>query len=438
MSYTQEQVEGAKRLVDAKGGSLSPLAKMYESKGYSSVPDAPAMNSSPTIGTTIGSLMDQLNNAKTMLDNFKASQSGAGASTGAGDLNLSTLDTEEEDFTPFDEEAARKQAMRDQLRLHQAEIDATNMIYDQLLSEARLQGQGRLGAQRAMAARGGLLGSDFASSQKGRVQDYNTSIYRGIGAERTAAIGKIMGTVRSSVLEEVKAKREAHEAGAQEYIDYLARKDERRANNLALITSDLIAQGKNPEDFSKEEWAEMLTGSGLKYNDVIAAYARDTQESLDDKKTKAEIKKIEADIESGKVKVLGEGSMLYNTETGEYFKNPKTATPSSTRTGGVETGDVFVTDEEIAQGHQTLQGARGDDGYTNTDVYLQGLQAWVDAKGDPKDYIKEYDPDIYINPKDPTRSFLKSQMQKESSSSFNFLSGIDINSAIQEATGSSV
>ena len=176
--------------------------------------------------------------------------------------------------TPFDEARANREATRNQMRLYQAEIDATNQVYDQLLNEARIQGTGRLGSQRASAARGGLLGSDFANSQKATVQSFNTDIQRGIGAERTAAIGNIMGKVRQSVLDEVTAKRNARQQGAEEYMDFLTRRGERRDNFKNQLVQDAITQGFDLTQLSEEELGEYLKDSGISAADLLATYQR--------------------------------------------------------------------------------------------------------------------------------------------------------------------
>lgn len=185
-----------------------------------------------------------------------------------------SLDTRQETFTPFDEDRARRQSIRDQLKLHQAEIDATNQIFDQQLDQARVEGLGRLGSQRATSARSGVLGSDFGAAQKEKVLGFNKDIARGLQAERVAAIGSIMSRVRSSAQAELTEKREARAQGAQEYLDFLARGDERKANNTNQIVGDLIAQGVNPNEMDEKELKTILEGSSVSVNDVIAGYAQ--------------------------------------------------------------------------------------------------------------------------------------------------------------------
>lgn len=264
---TPEEINapGAQQMIDGGVRTAMPPA----------MPTAPAPTPAPTVGETLGTQTsvgfetpDQtVARAQTMLDSLKAG-TGAGSEFTTGGFGT------EETFTPFDEDEARRQSMRDQLRLHQAEIDATNRIFDAELGQARVEGMGRLGSQRAGAARGGLLGSDFAGAQKERVQDFNQEERELIGAQRAAAIGAIMGRVRSSVQSEIAEKREARAQSAEEYLNFLTRSDERKESNLQQVVGDLISQGFNPNDLGEAELKEMLKGSALSVNDVIAGYAQ--------------------------------------------------------------------------------------------------------------------------------------------------------------------
>jgi hypothetical protein len=396
-------------------------------------PVEPGVAPQPTIGETLGGIKTEALRIQDILNQRQASESGAGFATSGFEAGP--------EYSPFDEEKARREATRNQMKLYQAEIDATNQVYDQMLNEARIQGQGRIGSQRAGAARGGLLGSDFAASQKDKVQGFNTDINRGIQAERSAAIGNIMGTVRRSVQEEIAAKREARQAGAEEYSNYLANKGARRDQYRQSIVQDMLVQGYDPSQFSEEELVEMLDGSGLKPNDIIAEYAQQKNANeaassaadLEGRKTESEITKNLAQAEAEGFVTLGEGTMLYNPATGEQIKNPKTYKPGSA--SGLSVGGQTLTQDMVADVHSELNETRGSDGYADTGVYMDEFNAFVDLGGDPKDFIKEYDPNVYINPNDPTRSFLQTAMKKPASDNLflGSLGGLDIGSAINEA-----
>jgi len=327
------------------------------------------------------------------------------------------------------------------MQLFQGQIDATNQVYDTLLGEARLQGQGRLGSQRASAARGGLLGSDFGASQKEAVQGYNNSIDQGIQAQRQAAIGSIMGQMREAVQNDIARKNQARKEGADSYIQYLASSGERKKSNTGIAANSLLMQGIDPQTLTPDELEAIATEAGVSSGDIIYQYqqlaqaqaAAQSEANLETRKTEAEIAKIEADIAKGKLIILGEGTTLYNIETKETFKNPKTYSPSSA--SGLSVGAGTLSQESVADVHLNLHETRGEDGYADTATYMAELGGFVQMGGDPKDFIKEYDPDIYINPSDGARSFLKSQMQKPSGSSI-FLGSLGsdaINSSIEQA-----
>jgi len=249
---------------------------------------------------------------------------------------------------------------RDKLRMHQAEIDAVNQIYINQLASARQEGLGRLGSTTAASARSGTLGSDFGFAQQNEMQGYNRGIEQGIQAEQAAKIGAIMGAVRSGVADEIAAKTQAKQAGAQNYLEYLKGASERRTTRTAALVDQLLTSETDPETV---DWDTTLKGSNLNKDEIMTAYKKAKQEqdyriqeaqakqaeaqrkadleerTISDKemKTSAEIKKIEADIAKGKVISLGEGSMLFNLETGETFKNPKTYAPRTTSSGGTST-----------------------------------------------------------------------------------------------------
>lgn len=260
--------------------------------------------------------------------------------------------TYEELYPEIDENKIRRQ----QLKMYQAEINATNQIYDQMLNESKMEGTGRLGSQRAAAARGGLLGSDFGAAQEDKVTDYNSDQNNLVRQQRTAAIGAIMGTVRKSVADEIAAKRAARKEGADNYISYLTGSRERKNRNLSVAAQALITQGIDPSTLSPDELKAIADEAGLKPNEVINQYRIEkasadsaaTANDLKTRKTEAEINKIEADIESGKLITLGEGTMLYNPETGETFKNPKTYAPS-TGSGGSGNGTDYITTDNKKQ-----------------------------------------------------------------------------------------
>lgn len=254
-------------------------------------------------------------------------------------------------LTDYDPDKEMRDAYNRLLRLHQSEIDATNVAYDQLVSQARLEGQGRLGSQRAMAARGGLLGSDFAASQKSNIQKYNTGIVRGLQAERNAAIGNILGRVKSSALQEIQLKNEARKQEVDEYIKFLSPEAKRARRNEMVQdwAAQLIASGYDVEDFSDEEWEVMLKGSDVSKYEMAAGVAQlKAAEGGGDTHT---LKPGEVLVDSSgreiargndEPVVLKEGDVVLDADGNVVTKINKTATPRSSSGAG---GDLYTADD---------------------------------------------------------------------------------------------
>jgi DnaJ-domain-containing protein 1 len=288
---------------------------------------APATTPEPTIGQTLAGIKTEALRVQDELNRRNASK---GSVTG---LTYDTGPTYEQLYPTINE----RDIQRKQMRLFQKEIDATNRVYNDMLGQERLAGQGRLGSQTAMAARGGLLGSDFGEAQRQNQVGFNQQSERAIENERLAKIGSIMGTMRKAVADEIANKRLARQQDAQSYISYLASAKERRTANLALAATSLLDAGLDPLTMDPAELDAIGKEANLSANDIITQYrqlkksteAAAAESGLKTRKTEAEIKKIEADIAKGKLIELGEGTMLYNIETGETFKNPKTYAPKT-------------------------------------------------------------------------------------------------------------
>ena len=139
-----------------------PLPAPAPAPAQSVVTGEPVAEPQPTQGDTLNTIKTEALRIQDILNSGNVTESNqAFSAPGAEQFT----DAEE-----FDVDAAQREAQRAQLKLHQAEIDATNQVYDQLLNEARVQGQGRLGSQRAIAWRRGMAGSPAGSAQKEKVQ----------------------------------------------------------------------------------------------------------------------------------------------------------------------------------------------------------------------------------------------------------------------------
>lgn len=289
---------------------------------------APATNPNSTIAQSLESIRQQALALQAQLPTETKSTKRFNSPT--------PLSDPEKPWSPMTSQQERE-IQRNQMQLFQKEIDATNQIYDQMVRQAQLQGEGRLGSTAAMGGRAGLMGSDFQAAQVSNVEAENRGIISGIEGERLARIEGILGKGRKSAADEIAAKNQANREGAEAKIKFMAEKQDRKSKNLTKLAQSLLEQEIDPSELSEKELSEIAKSYGTTVNDVKDSYnsikvssdAETAKTALSTRKTEAEIKKIENDIASGKLLKIGEGDMLYNTETGETFKNPKTKTPGS-------------------------------------------------------------------------------------------------------------
>lgn len=255
-------------------------------------------------------------------------------------LDTALMDEINRNRTIRDTAVSDEKIYRDKLKQYQGQIDAVNQIYREKINQSRIEGQGKLGTGRAIQGRSGLLGSDFAAAQNDTITQGNNDILSGIYGEQNAAIQTILGTARKDAQDEAAAKRAAKEAGSANYLKFLGEQETRKSGRLDNFIKSVGSTDLST--ISPTNLAEVAKSYGISVDTLKSRVkeAQDAQKSaaaeadLKTRKSEADIAKIEADIASGKLITIGEGTTLYNTETGETFKNPKTYAPSSNGTGG--------------------------------------------------------------------------------------------------------
>ena len=279
------------------------------------------------------------------------------------------------------------QEYQSSLNKFQSQIDSTNSVYADMLNKARVEGQQRLGTNRAEQARGGLLGSDFGTAQANTVNDANSAAYGTIENERMNAINGIMAGARKDAADTLAAKTTARRSGAEAVAKYYTETAPAlSARRVDTVAKALYAKKLDPSTLTPAEMTALTNEWHVSAGDVANAYtglksAADTA-ALDTQKTqvgidmsKAQIAKIDADIASGKLVKLGEGETLYDPAKGVVYKNPKTYNPNTG--GGVGGG---VSPELLA----AIQGGSIDPNHLNSrtlGIYTAIAKAGVDAVG---------------------------------------------------------
>ena len=246
-------------------------------------------------------IQEQLNNLKT--------EPTIGEVFNIGDTDVTSDIPEVEETTELTEREERK-IRRDRLRLFQGQIDAVNDQFRFLRNEARQEGEGRLGSQRAIAARGGLLGSDFAGAQKREVEKFNSEILGSIEAERSARVAAILGEGNRFASQEIAAKRAARAQGAEQYLQFLAETQTRKDNRFNEIINNLVEQGFDVSELTPAQLEQIESDLGKSSDEVTAQFnARKTAFDTEQEALAAEEEQGQIfNTSSGVVRVNSDGT----------------------------------------------------------------------------------------------------------------------------------
>lgn len=356
---------GVGRMYQAKGAGPEISTGLPGSSTSSST--AQVGTPEPTIGETLTGIKSQAMTIQGQLDAMKA------AETKPGTLGTPTYDTGP-DFSSLGKEETEQQIARRQRQLFQSEIDATNRVYDDMLAQERLAGQGRLGTATARAARGGLLGSNMGDAQYDNMSQYNVSEQRAVQNERMAKIGAIEGTMRKAVSDELERKRLARKEGAESIIAFHAASKERRQENIKLAARSVLAAGLDPTTMDPAELDAIGKPAGISAKDIILSYnelkaeqdAAAVKTDLETRKTEAEIANKEANTANAGYFELSEGQSRYDKDGNVVASKGKTYAPG---TGGG--GSVSLT----ADDKRTLLGG----GWSESDIST--LEAGIRSEG---------------------------------------------------------
>lgn len=160
---------------------------------------------------------------------------------------------------PIDEAKMReeiRQRYNDQFEsLRLAALQKKNDVYK--------EGEGRMGSARALQARSGVLGSNFAGAENDQITRDTNDLAASVDAELQAKISFLMGESEKDYSSQIAAAREAKQKGADEYIKYLTTRDSERvakANNLAKL---FASQGIDPNTLSKDDVSKLESTYGV-------------------------------------------------------------------------------------------------------------------------------------------------------------------------------
>lgn len=161
---------------------------------------------------------------------------------------------------------------RENLDRFQAQIDATNKLYNDQLNQARIQGQGRIESRQFSQGRSGQIGSGTGEAGINSVQDANTKVEDSIRAEQNLAIQGILGKVSDAAVQEQKDKTAAKKAGADALLTFYDNAPTRKAAALKPVIATLLSKGIDPSTLSTNDLNSITSGLGVSKEDVISSY----------------------------------------------------------------------------------------------------------------------------------------------------------------------
>ncbi len=228
-----------------------------------------------------------------------------------------------------------KQIRRDIRRRLNTEINSLRLASSQKIAEERTLGEGRLGSARAIQARSGTLGSNFASAENDQVNRDTQEQVDLVNAEVEAKIALLTGQADKDYSEQIEAARLAKKAGADEYIAYLNERDSIKQTKATNLAKMFAMNGIDPSTLSPEDAEKLSKTYGINA-DTFKSMVTESKAALDAEKAKADAEAMKNNTFN-----LSEGQSRYyfDPATGtvrELASKAKTYAPKAT--GGTGTG----------------------------------------------------------------------------------------------------
>lgn len=273
--------------------SIAPKpGTVYTSGQNQNISPSPVQNTTSTVGKNT-------NNNTSSRQNFSNSNSGTNFSTGvfstgststpkqgglATPTGAATIDSTDFNYNKTPQQIAEEEAlrrsqdyndqqsqqdtnyeniMRDTLRQFQGEIDATNQVYADKLRIAGIQGQSRLGQQRAENFNAGAVNSSFGNAAQDRTQSYNNDVEAGIQAQKLQSLAQIESSARELGNKYYEQKKAAKESGLAGYLENIKSAGTQKEAIAQDIATSMINSGLNIDEISPAKLELIAKNAGV-------------------------------------------------------------------------------------------------------------------------------------------------------------------------------
>lgn len=295
----------------ATNPSLKDPNKIYAGTSLNITPTAPV---SPTAPTTTTAPVDT-NKPKTIAERASL-----------------IPDTPQEDpalQTYYDEVAksistpGNEKAIRDNIRnQYNAQFDALRIAASSKIQDVRKAQEGQMGQARAIQARSGTLGSNFAGAENDTISKNSDEQVAMINEEVNAKIAFLMGQSEQDYSAQIAAAREAKKAGADEYIKYMNERDSVKKTQVSNLAKMFAAQGIDPKTLTSDEISKLQKAYGVNF---------DSFKTLVETESSALAEKDTFNLSDGQARYI------FDPKTGEtklIAENNKNFAPNKYSTGG--------------------------------------------------------------------------------------------------------
>jgi hypothetical protein len=239
----------------------------------------------------------------------------------------------------IDENAIRK-SFKDRI---QGSIDAINQTYASMLGNAQIRGRNNQGVSRAINARSGLLGSDFALADEMNLNRANQDVENSIEAERLGLVQRLLMDAEGKADTSIKEARQSKMDAMDKLMESITTRDTRSAGKASKLAQYLVVSGvKSADEITDSDLATIRDTYGVDPATFMSEFdkartARDTLENT---------------LNKDRYKTISDGTQLYDTQTGKIIENTKNFAPTkgglSSVLGGTGVTDVYDAMERIA------------------------------------------------------------------------------------------
>lgn len=251
--------------------------------------------------------------------------------------------------------------MRDTLRQFQGEIDATNAVYADKLRVAGIQGQSRLGQQRAENFNSGAVNSSFGNAAQDRTQSYNNDIEAGIQAQKLQSLAQIENSARELGNRYYEQKKAAKESGLAGYLENIKSAGTQKEAIAQDIATSMINSGLTVDEISPAKLELIAKNAGVPVQQIKNTFTA-VKDARDKAAAEAAIKG-QFDLSEGQARYDATGKMIASRS--------KTYAPKSGGSGSGSGSYGGVGETQVSSAAQNILNQLNTNGGT-VDDYIKG------------------------------------------------------------------